>query len=118
MLAIFLSVTYLLTLAVLSFNQYMPTMLFIFIISLNVLSFLFYLLDKYKAKNGYWRIKESTLHFLSLLGGWPGAAIAQQGLKHKNRKKSFQIRYWLTVMANIAVLTTLLYFSHGANKQW
>ena len=118
MLAIFLSVTYLLTLAVLYFNQYIPTMLFIFIISLNVLSFLFYLLDKYKAKNGYWRIKESTLHFLSLLGGWPGAAIAQQGLKHKNRKKSFQIRYWLTVMANIAVLTTLLYFSHGANKQW
>ena len=118
MLAIFLSVIYLLALAVLSFNQYIPTMLFLFIISINVFSFLFYLVDKYKANKGYWRIKESTLHFLSLLGGWPGAAIAQQGLKHKNRKKSFQIRYWLTVMANIAVLTTLLYFSHGANKQW
>ena len=118
MLAIFLSVTYLLALAVLSFNQYMPMMLFIFIISINVVIFLYYLVDKYKAKKGYWRIKESTLHFLSLLGGWPGATVAQQWLKHKNRKKSFQIRYWLTVMANIAVLTTLLYFSHGANKQW
>ena len=118
MLAIFLSVTYLLALAVLSFNQYIPTMLFIFIISLNVLTFFFYLIDKYKAKNGYWRIKESTLHFLSLLGGWPGAAVAQQWLKHKNRKKPFQIRYWLTVVANIAMLTTLLYLSLVANKQW
>lgn len=118
MLAIFLSVTYLLALAALSFYQYIPSFLFIFIISINVLSFLFYLIDKYNAKNGHWRIKETRLHCLSLLGGWPGAAIAQQWLKHKNRKKSFQIRYWLTIVANIVVQTTLLYFSLTANKQW
>ncbi len=84
---------------------------------------MFYLVDKYKAKNGYWRIKETTLHILALLGGWPAAAIAQQWLKHKNRKRTFQIRYWLTIVANIAVLTALLYCcatanQHTSNRPW
>lgn len=32
------------------------------------------------------RTQESTLHGLSLLGGWPGALIAQQVLRHKSKK--------------------------------
>ncbi|MET0656988.1 MAG: DUF1294 domain-containing protein [Steroidobacteraceae bacterium] len=38
------------------------------------------------------------------IGGWPGAWIAQQTLRHKSSKLSFQIEFWLCVVANLAVL--------------
>ena len=48
---------------------------------------LIYIFDKSKAQRSVWRIQENTLHFFSLAGGWSGAAIAQQLLRHKSQKK-------------------------------
>jgi uncharacterized membrane protein YsdA (DUF1294 family)/cold shock CspA family protein len=73
-------------------------------IGLSMFTFLCYAFDKFKAKRGGWRTQESTLHILSLVGGWPGAAFAQQFLRHKSAKKPFRVRYWLTVVINVAVL--------------
>ncbi|WP_231562136.1 DUF1294 domain-containing protein [Colwellia psychrerythraea] len=117
-MAIFLSVIYFFAITVLSYYQYLSANLLLVFFAFNGISFLLYALDKYKAKQGYWRIKETTLHFVSLLGGWPGAALAQQLLKHKNRKAAFQVRYWLTIIANITVLTSMLYFYHGTNHYY
>jgi uncharacterized membrane protein YsdA (DUF1294 family) len=50
------------------------------------------------------RTPESTLHLLSVLGGWPGALVAQQMFRHKSRKLEFQIVFWLTVLLNCGVL--------------
>ena len=110
MFAIVLSMIYLLTLAVLSYYQHLSTKLLIVLLAINIINFAIYAIDKYRAKKGYWRIKETTLHFISLIGGWPGAAVAQRWLKHKNRKVAFQRSYWLTIVVNIAALTTLFYF--------
>lgn len=63
-----------------------------------------YAFDKSAAMNGRRRTPEQALHFLELLGGWPGALIAQQLFRHKSRKLSFRIEFWLCVMANIAAL--------------
>ena len=46
-----------------------------------------------------------TLHGLSLIGGWPGALIAQQVLRHKSRKEEFRFVFWLTVVINVGVFT-------------
>ena len=46
--------------------------------------------DKRKAAAGEWRTSELTLHLLGLLGGWPGAFLAQRKFRHKTRKHSFQ----------------------------
>ncbi|MDP0561987.1 MAG: DUF1294 domain-containing protein [Candidatus Endonucleobacter sp. (ex Gigantidas childressi)] len=73
----------------------------------SLLTFLIYAIDKSAAKRGGWRIKESTLHVLSLIGGWPGAAIAQQKLRHKSKKDSFCIIFWVTVAINIGIFTWL-----------
>lgn len=76
-------------------------------IGMSLLTFIIYAFDKSAAKKGTWRIKEKTLHLLSLACGWPGALIAQQKLRHKSRKVSFQIVFWLTVLLNSGALIWL-----------
>jgi uncharacterized membrane protein YsdA (DUF1294 family)/cold shock CspA family protein len=75
---------------------------------LSVISFLMYAKDKNAAEWGKWRTTESTLHSLSLLGGWPGAALAQSFLRHKSKKISFRIIYWITVIVNCVCLYWLV----------
>jgi uncharacterized membrane protein YsdA (DUF1294 family)/cold shock CspA family protein len=79
---------------------------------LSIITFLAYAFDKSKARRGAWRIKESRLHFFAIIGGWPGAAIAQQLLRHKSQKREFRIVFWFTVMTNISLLI-FLYLSAG-----
>jgi uncharacterized membrane protein YsdA (DUF1294 family) len=67
---------------------------------LSLITFMTYAFDKSAAKKRQWQIPEKHLHLLSLLGGWPGAAIAQQQLRHKSSKRSFQRLFWLTMMVN------------------
>jgi uncharacterized membrane protein YsdA (DUF1294 family) len=71
-------------------------------------SFVAYVLDKFAAQAGRRRTRENTLHLLDLVGGWPGGLAAQQILRHKTRKGSFQVVFWLTVCANLAALAWLL----------
>jgi uncharacterized membrane protein YsdA (DUF1294 family)/cold shock CspA family protein len=67
-----------------------------------------YALDKSAAQAGRWRISENTLLMLGLIGGWPGAIVAQQLLRHKTSKRSFRIAFWVTVVLNIAVFVLLV----------
>jgi uncharacterized membrane protein YsdA (DUF1294 family) len=69
---------------------------------MSLLCFLAYAKDKSAARSGGWRTKESTLLMLGLLCGWPGAVLAQQLLRHKSTKTSFQIAFWVTVVLNVA----------------
>ncbi len=55
--------------------------------------------DKRRAEEGLWRIPEANLHLLELLGGWPGAFLAQRRLRHKCSKGSYQVMFWLIVLA-------------------
>ena len=50
--------------------------------------------DKRSARRGQWRTPENTLHAVELLGGWPGALLAQRLLRHKTRKVSYQAVFW------------------------
>ncbi len=75
---------------------------------MSVFTFLIYAKDKHAAKRGAWRTSESKLHMFSLLGGWPGAAIGQSFLRHKSKKLSFRITYWVTVIVNCTALCWLL----------
>lgn len=68
----------------------------------SAVCFAAYALDKSAAQAGRWRTPESTLLMLGLLGGWPGAILAQQFLRHKSSKASFQMAFWGTVVLNVA----------------
>jgi uncharacterized membrane protein YsdA (DUF1294 family) len=67
----------------------------------SLLSVGLYAHDKSKAQRDVWRTPESTLHILDLLGGWPGGLIAQRIFRHKTRKISFQIIFWLSVLIHL-----------------
>jgi uncharacterized membrane protein YsdA (DUF1294 family)/cold shock CspA family protein len=66
----------------------------------SAVCFLAYAIDKSAATAGRWRIAESTLLLLGLAGGWPGAIVAQQLLRHKTSKASFRAAFWGSVVLN------------------
>lgn len=69
----------------------------------SALTFLAYALDASAARRRAWRTSsEKTLHMLALAGGWPGALMAQQVLRHKSSKAEFRAVFWATVMVNVA----------------
>jgi uncharacterized membrane protein YsdA (DUF1294 family)/cold shock CspA family protein len=73
----------------------------------SVVTFLVYVKDKSAAQKGNWRTQESTLLVLGLVGGWPGALIAQETLRHKSKKTSFKVVFAITVVLNGAALIWL-----------
>ena len=87
-------------------NKLSPWILGIYI-AISLLTFIIYAIDKSAAKKEGWRTKESTLHLFSLIGGWPGALVAQQKLRHKSKKQSFRAVFWVTVFLNCAILAWL-----------
>jgi len=74
----------------------------------SCVTYLAYAFDKAAALQKQWRTREDMLHLLSLLGGWPGAMLAQATLRHKTQKQSFRLEYWVTVVLNCAALAWLL----------
>lgn len=74
----------------------------------SVIAFCAYALDKSAARRDAWRTRESTLHLMALLGGWPGALVAQWVFRHKTSKTSFQISFWVTVVVNCVALGWLI----------
>ncbi|WP_350612903.1 DUF1294 domain-containing protein [Pseudomonas sp. HY7a-MNA-CIBAN-0227] len=66
--------------------------------AVSLVTFFLYWSDKRKARSDSWRTPEKFLHTLELAGGWPGALIAQQVFRHKTRKVSYQVVFWLIVL--------------------
>ncbi|MGD9973493.1 MAG: DUF1294 domain-containing protein [Desulfatirhabdiaceae bacterium] len=85
-------------------SQFIPVEIIYLYALMSPITFLTYAKDKRAAKSGKWRTAENTLHILSLAGGWPAASIAQSYLRHKSKKLSFKITYWITIVLNCAAL--------------
>ncbi len=75
---------------------------------LSLVTYAVYALDKAAARRNRRRVPERTLHLLALLGGWPGALLAQQHLRHKTSKTRFLAWFWLTVLIHMAVFALLV----------
>ena len=80
---------------------------------ISVLAFFLYWSDKRKARADHWRTPENVLHALEFAGGWPGALLAQQVFRHKTRKISFQLVFWLIVLLHQVFWIDVLFL--GAN---
>ena len=71
-----------------------------FYIVASIVTYFIYSADKSAAKNGARRTPEKKLHLLGMMGGWPGAVLAQKILRHKSVKQSFQHGFWVRVAIN------------------
>ncbi|GEQ74737.1 DNA-binding protein [Comamonas testosteroni] len=84
-----------------------PRILWLVYAGLSMLTFMAYWQDKWAAQKGQWRTPEKTLQTMALAGGWPGALLAQQWLRHKSSKTSFQLQFWLMVLINVVAVLWL-----------
>ena len=76
----------------------------LYLIAINVVTFLIYGLDKWKAKRDAWRIKESTLLLLAVVGGSVGALLGMQVFRHKTKHVQFTVGVPVILLAQIALV--------------
>jgi uncharacterized membrane protein YsdA (DUF1294 family)/cold shock CspA family protein len=74
---------------------------------MSIVAFYTYKRDKEAAQVSAQRTNEWTLILLGLIGGWPGALVAQHRFRHKTKKVAFRVGYWLSVVFNVAALAWL-----------
>ncbi len=75
----------------------------------NVLVFLIYGADKYRAKRGKWRVSEKALLLCAFFMGAAGAAAGMTVFRHKTRKLKFTVLVPLAAALNAAVILALGY---------
>lgn len=102
------SVSFFAVVALAVYMTKIPPFILVFYILFSLVTFIMYAVDKSAARKGNWRTKETSLHLFSLVGGWPGALLAQKIVRHKNHKKSFLTIFWITVFINAGVFVWLI----------
>ena len=80
----------------------------IYLVSINVVTFFMYGIDKWKAKNSKWRIRETALLGLAVLGGSIGALLGMQVWHHKTMHKKFKYGLPLILLAQIALIYLII----------
>ena len=105
--AMIIAWTFLIVVGISCFLTDLPLIILGAYVLASMITFIVYAIDKSAAQAGRWRTSEASLHLLGLLGGWPGALLAQQTLRHKSRKESFRVTLWFTVLLNCAGLVWL-----------
>ena len=79
------------------------------LLTLNLLTFIIYGIDKFNAKKAKWRIPESTLLLLAVIGGSIGAWLGLQVWRHKTQHKKFYIGIPVIMAVQMALSTYLLF---------
>ena len=105
--ALFFSSVFLVAVGISIVAGQLPPWILVAYFAASVITFFTYAFDKSAARSGRWRTSEGTLHLLALMGGWPGAWIAQKIFRHKTSKAEFRGVFWITVLLNCAGLVWL-----------
>ena len=80
----------------------------VYLVTINVATFFTYGLDKWKAKKAKWRIRETALLTLAVLGGSIGAWLGMKVWHHKTMHKKFKYGIPLILLVQIAAVVLLL----------
>lgn len=83
--------------------------IYIYFLIINSISFTLYGIDKYKAKNGKYRISEFTLLLTTVLGGFLGTSLSMILFKHKLSKKYFIITTTVITVIYLILLGIYLF---------
>ncbi len=78
-----------------------------YLAAINLVTFLVYGIDKWRAKCGAWRVSEKTLFVLPLLGGSVGAIAGMRAFHHKTKHWYFKYGLPLILLLQLALLVWL-----------
>lgn len=82
--------------------------LYLYLLIINALGFLLMLVDKFKARNGMWRIPEATLMGVAALGGSIGSLAGMYLVRHKTQHPKFTVGIPAILIAQLALAFWLL----------
>ena len=85
----------------------MMNIILYYLLAVNIATFFLYVIDKYKAKKGRWRISESTLLTMAAIGGSIGAWVGMRLWHHKTMHKKFKYGIPVIIIIQIALVTYL-----------
>ena len=86
----------------------MTTVLIYYLLSVNLLTFLAFGIDKWKAKQKRWRITEAALLLLAALGGSPAALLAMRVFHHKTLHKKFRYGVPAILLVQVTLVVVFL----------
>ena len=75
-----------------------------YLIGINILTFLIYGIDKYKAKHSKWRVSEASLLLMAVVGGSIGALLGMRVWHHKTMHKKFKYGVPAILMIQIVLI--------------
>lgn len=104
---------YLLLLLALVGSLQFPHWLWMWLLSVNLLTFLVYGADKLAACKRWQRVPEITLLLFGVVGGWIGGMLAQQLFRHKTQKQPFVTRFIFSVVLNLLAILAAGYWFYG-----
>ena len=85
---------------------------FIYVVTINVVTFFLYGIDKWRAKHSKWRIEESTLLWWAAFGGSIGALLGMKAWHHKTLHRKFKYGVPAILIAQVAVIVGIVLFLH------
>ena len=81
---------------------------FIYYIIINMLTFIAFAVDKWKAVHGKWRIREFTLIGLSIIGGAAGGLAGMYIFRHKTKKARFIVGFPAILILEILIAIAII----------
>lgn len=79
-----------------------------FLVGINILAFIVYGIDKWRAAHGRWRIPEATLLGIAVIGGSIGALIGMKVWHHKTKHKKFVLGLPAILLIQLIILSSIL----------
>ncbi|MBQ2190101.1 MAG: DUF1294 domain-containing protein [Paludibacteraceae bacterium] len=90
-------------------NVSVSDIVLIYLAGINVLTFLLFGIDKYKAKHAQWRVPEATLIGFAVLGGSVGALLGMKVWNHKTKHNKFRFGLPLILLTQLAAVVAVYY---------
>ena len=95
----------------------LPHIVLIYLAVINVVTFFMYGIDKWKAKKSKWRIRETALLGLAVLGGSIGAWLGMKVWHHKTQHKKFRFGVPAIIIIQLSIIVLLEWPSRDRLRQ-
>lgn len=80
-----------------------------YLLAVNLLTFVTYGIDKWKARHNRWRVRETALLLLAALGGSIGALLAMRVFRHKTQHKKFRYGVPALLLVQLAIACVFIW---------